>query len=510
MGLLIFILATIIGAFTYFEWLHSYWKRRGIDGPKGWPFLGSFYEVSNRSLPRNFVFKKWTKQFGKVFGYYEGAHKNLVISDLDMLQEMFVKKFDYFYARKSTNVIHGDLESTVEEPQVSLFGSRGSRWKRFRSLASPCFSVKSLKQVHHIVEDSAICLMDLFKEHVDGKAFNIHNLYFEFTFDVICRLSMGQPNSEMLNNPGMQIVKNIFAREHRTLPWYLSVLFPKYEFNVKQMFYNHESVKGGDVAKLLAYCKTSVEKRIELRNENVKLGIENQQSDFIDIYLDCYADIVEDVPYGTTIEKKITFEEIISGCFMFLLAGFDTTGNGLGYVTYLLAKNPEKMKKVQKEIEENCQNESVSYDDLTKLPYTEAAIKEALRLYPVAAFAASRECVKTTTLGNLKIEKGTRIEADVLSIHRSKEIWGDNVDDYVPERWLTDSSRHLMSWIPFGAGPRLCVGMRLAMVEIKLVLSLMLRQYDLVATEDTEEELHLSGNVTTSPDSVTVALRSRF
>lgn len=71
----------------------------------------------------------------------------LVISDLDMLQELFIKKFDYFYARKLTNFIHGDLESTKEEPRINLFSARGARWKRLRALASPAFSVKAVKQV---------------------------------------------------------------------------------------------------------------------------------------------------------------------------------------------------------------------------------------------------------------------------------------------------------------------------------------------------------------------------
>lgn len=85
--------------------------------------------------------------FGKVFGYYEGVIPVLVVSDLDMLQEMFIKKFDCFYARKTTNLIHGNLECSQEEPRVNLFAARGARWKRLRALASPAFSVKALKQV---------------------------------------------------------------------------------------------------------------------------------------------------------------------------------------------------------------------------------------------------------------------------------------------------------------------------------------------------------------------------
>ncbi|CAB54208.1 Putative cytochrome P450 cyp-13B1 [Caenorhabditis elegans] len=504
---LVVLFATIAG---YFKWIHTYWRRRGISGPEGLPFIGNYYDLADVNKPRGYLIHKWTQKFGKVFGYYEGAVPVLVVSDMDMLQELFLKKFDNFYARKSTNHIHGNLECSKSEPRINLFTSRGARWKRLRALASPGFSVKALKQVHDVMEDSAINMVDLMAKHEDGKPFNIHAYFQEFTYDVISRLAMGQPNSELFNNSGVEIVKSIFMRTHRVLPWYFTVLFPQFEHLVKRMFYNHAAVQGGDIEKLLLICKKTVESRIQEREENAKLGFENAENDFIDMFLNYYSEQVEDIEFGSTVEKKVTAEDVIGACFVFLLAGFDTTANSLAYASYLLAKHPEKMKLAQEEVDTVVGSENVSYDDMTKLKYLDAVVRESLRLYPVAWFACSRECVKPTTLGDIYIDKGVKIEADVMSLHRSKEIWGENADDFVPERWLEPSSRHTMSWIPFGAGPRQCVGMRLGLSEAKTALAHLLRRYDLVAGVETEKELNILGCTTTSPEAVTLYLKPRI
>lgn len=511
MGILVCLVAVFAVLAGYFKWIHTYWRRRGIDGPVGIPFLGSFYDLSDKEKPRGFLINKWTKQFGKVFGYYEGAIPVLVVSDTDMLQELFIKKFDCFYARKTTNLIHGNLECSQEEPRINLFSARGARWKRMRALASPAFSVKALKQIHDTMENSALCMIDHLTKHENGSAFNIHEFYQEFTYDVISRLAMGQPYSEQFNNKGVSIVKKIFLRNNRVLPWYLAVLFPNFENTTKNLFFNHESVRGGDVGQLLKFCEVAVHDRIKERAENKKLGIENTQNDFIDMFLDYYTgEEIEDTQYGTTVEKKVTSEDVIGSCFVFLLAGFDTTANALAYASYLLAKNPEKMKKAQEEIDIVCTSENISYDEVSKLKYLDAVVKEALRLYPVAWFACSRECVETTTLGEHLIEKGVRVEADVTALHRSKEVWGEDADSFIPERWMSATPRSNMSWIPFGAGPRQCVGMRLGLTEAKTALAHVLRKWSIVAGPETEDELHIQGCTTTSPEKVTVYLETRF
>ncbi|VDM29887.1 unnamed protein product [Toxocara canis] len=93
--------------------------------------------------------------------------------------------------------------------------------------------------------------------------------------------------------------------------------------------------------------------------------------------------------------------------------------------------------------------------------------------------------MQTTKLGDVEIEKGVCVIADVFSVHYDKKIWGEDADEFRPERW-ENLQRHPLSWLPFGAGPRTCIGKKLADMEEKLALVHILRKYDIVAAPDTE------------------------
>uniref|UniRef100_A0A1I7TRP5 Cytochrome P450 n=1 Tax=Caenorhabditis tropicalis TaxID=1561998 RepID=A0A1I7TRP5_9PELO len=441
MSFLIAFLFVAVAVTGYYTWLHTYWKRKGISGPRGLPFLGSFYELADVNNPRVFIIRKWAKKFGKVFGFYEGATPVLVVGDPDMLQELFIKKFENFNARKTTNYIHGDLENEKEEPLVNVFFSQGNRWKKLRALNNPALSVKSLRLTHDNMENSVICMVDMFSKHEDGKPFNIHET------------AVGTKYKEWVMFNLMVALKN------------------------------------------------------NLQLENVKLGIENPPADFIDMFLEYYSETLKNCERPVKID---ILNSITGSVFAFLVAGYDTTANTLAYACHMLMKHPEKMEKAQKEIDEICTSENISYDDMSKLKYVDAIIKETLRLFPVGWFACSRQCVTPTTLGKYYIDAGVRIEADVGALHLDKEIWGENAEDFVPERWFDSTSRHTMSWIPFGAGPRQCVGMRLGLAEAKTTLAHVLKKYTLYAGPETEKELKYQGCATISPEKVTVYLKNRF
>uniref|UniRef100_A0A8R1E3U1 Cytochrome P450 n=1 Tax=Caenorhabditis japonica TaxID=281687 RepID=A0A8R1E3U1_CAEJA len=313
------------------------------------------------------------------------------------------------------------------------------------------------------MEDSVLAMIGHMDKHKNGGPFNIHAYYQEFTYDVINRLAMGRAQSEQWKNKDVEVVKQLFLRTHRVFPWYLTVMFPFLQSTVRKVFWNHKNIRGGDVDKIFKYCEKSVLDRIAERAKNAKLGIENPHNDFIDMLLDHYTENeIQDQAFGTQIEKKVTCEDVIGSCFIFLLAGFDTTANTLGYITYLLAKHPEKMRMAQEEVDSICTSESISYDDISKFKYVNGVVKEALRLYPVA--------------------------------------W----------LWLEPETRHKMSWIPFGAGLRTCVGMRLGLAESKTAIAHILRRYSIVGGPKTEEKLKIKGCTTNSPEKVTVYLKSRF
>ncbi|PAV61608.1 hypothetical protein WR25_03127 isoform D [Diploscapter pachys] len=432
--------------------------------------------------------KEWTKQYGKVYGIYEGLIKVLVVSDLDMLQELFIKKFDYFHGRKNL-VLQGDVDN---DDRVHVFEARGLRWKRLRALSNPTFSSSALKKIHGTVEDSALELVRLLSPQADRGAFNIHVYYQELTMDIICRIALGQRTTNFFNNPLVNFVSNLFMRSMRWPPFLFGHLIPPARPFIKWTFLKIARLFGLSGSKIYEIATDAVHLRLKQREEDSKRGIEpGEPADFIDLFIDAVSD--EKIEDGSDfskselhITKRLTTPEIIAQCFVFLLAGFDTTANSLAYASYLLAKHPEKQKRLIQEVDEYCKGETIEYETLGKLKYMDCVAKEALRLYPLAAFASSRTCMKDTTLGDIEIEKETTVVADVWTIHRDKTIWGADAEEFVPERWENPSNRHIMSWFPFGAGPRTCIGMRLAYMEEKLALAHILKRFEIVAGPETE------------------------
>lgn len=510
--LLTFVVSAVLAIVSYYHWQLDYWKRRGISGPPGTIFLGNWYSTTNPAMPIGLVLREWTKVYGKVFGIQEGLRRTLVISDIEMIRELFVKKFDYFYARKH-NVIAGDAEN---EPRVHVFEAQGVRWKRLRTIASPAFSSSSLRKIHPTVESSALALMEFFEQEAGKKAFNILPYYKEFTVDVIHRVAMGQQGPRLFTDKDkVARIEYVFRISHRNPVFLLAAVIPSLRLTLRKLFIAVAPLRKSPVPEVFQQIYKTIDDRIEKRARNDTSSVETSvPTDFIDLFLDARAEqdldnSAEFSKSGIKVTKQLTRDEIAAQCFVFLLAGFDTTANSLAYVTYLLAKNPRVQRTLQEEIDQHCNPESIDYEIVSSLKYMDCVIKEALRMYPIANFANSRRCVKSTTLGDVQINEGDFVMADTFSVHFSREIWGEDVDEFRPERWLESSDRPQAAFLAFGLGPRLCIGMRLAYLEEKLVLAHLLQRYSIVATADTEESLSLRGSMTVSPMAVTVQLERR-
>ncbi|CAI5442490.1 unnamed protein product [Caenorhabditis angaria] len=499
----LFLLFTV-SIFGYYLWSWTFWKRRGINGPIGWPFLGSTNEMLADKYPPFLKLRDWTKKYGRVYGITEGPSNTLVISDPNMINDIFVKQFDKFYGRK-LNPIQGDPNN---DKFAHVFLTEGYRWKRLRDISSPTFANINLRKLLPVIELSARQFVDFLENQKEPV--EILRLYQEFSMDVIGRLTMGQDSSQMFQNPLLPDIRYFFEH-NRWQIWMIATVFPPAATLLRSLFFFFSIFGGGPFVNVMKTIENAIKKRIETRNQ---YGI-NEPIDFIDLFLDAKVDEIETDKFdefkksNTKVGKKLTIDEIIGQCFVFLVAGFDTTALTLTYISYLLATNPDKMRKVQKEINENCKSSSsISFDELTNLKYLDCVIKETLRLYPLATLANSRNCMKTTQVGDFLIEKGTGIQIDTWTLHHDPQIWGEDVEEFKPERFIEPSVDLKSCYLPFGLGPRQCIGMRLANTTLKLLLARILMKFDFETCEKTTIPLNLIGRSTTAPDNLYLKLRS--
>ncbi len=187
----------------------------------------------------------------------------------------------------------------------------------------------------------------------------------------------------------------------------------------------------------------------------------SEPRDFLDFMIEALKTDFEDEE--TTVDNLLTF----------VVAGHETSANALAWGYYLLALNPEMQHKIREEILAARSEGLVEYSDLEAMPLLRAHVKETLRLYPSAAFFA-RDASESVKIKDVSIEKGDALFFPVYSLHRNERLW-EEPNEYRPERFL-GASLPRGQYIPFGDGPRICIGAQYAETEIMVLMASVLRR----------------------------------
>jgi thromboxane-A synthase len=193
-----------------------------------------------------------------------------------------------------------------------------------------------------------------------------------------------------------------------------------------------------------------------------------------------------------------------------MVAGYETTSTALASSTYILAKNPDIQDKLQAEVDGQEWNDDnqVNYEIIMNLNYMDLFVREVLRMYPISTTAMTRECNTSTNVCGHQIEKGCIIQPDVFTIHYDANLWGpEDPKIFYPERHST--KRHPAAFMPFGIGPRNCVGMRFALMELKMCLAQIMRQFRILPGDKMEEGFSLNETLVIRPNGMYIKLEKR-
>jgi cytochrome P450 len=170
-------------------------------------------------------------------------------------------------------------------------------------------------------------------------------------------------------------------------------------------------------------------------------------------------------------------------------AGHETSANALAWTLYLLAKHPDIAQKVKAEAEEVLQGRMPAFDDLRKLTYARQVIEEGMRLYP-PAWGIGRYALEDDQWQDYHIEKGTVMACEIYGLHHHPDLW-ENPEVFDPERFSPEQvkARPSHHYLPFGAGPRMCIGNHFAMMEMQLLLPLLVRSFNFELLENQSIEM---------------------
>ena len=208
--------------------------------------------------------------------------------------------------------------------------------------------------------------------------------------------------------------------------------------------------------------------------------------------------------------KVLHRDEVGINVFLFLVAGYETTSTALASCTYILATQPDSQEKLRTEIDEQQWNDDhqVNYDIVMTMNYLDLFVREVLRMYPIAITAVNRECNAAVNICGHEIEPGSVIQPDVYTVHFDANLWGpEDPYKFYPERHAT--KRHPAAFMPFGIGPRNCVGMRFALTELKMCLVQIMRQYIILPGEKINEGFQLDETIVIHPKEIFIKLQKR-
>ena len=377
---------------------------------------------------------------------------------------------------------------------------KGSHWRRVRLGLSSAFSGARMRMISPRLKETLLILMDLLENSSEKNVqVDLFAHYKAFILDAIAGCCFGVESHDVQrdpNDPFLMVVKKWFESISTPLA-FVSILFPEAKSIIS--FINnrlsHFSTKTNNI--LDVFQQILDEKR---SNPNIK------RVDLLQAVVDAAdgkpkervknkskihdnEDIAEK---GTSQveETTLTESEIIAQALVFLFGGFETTARSMAYTSFLLAVNPEVQEKLYQEICSTIQDgEDINYDTLKKLPYLEMVFNETLRMYPPFPSMPNRECTKACTIKGVRFEVGTVVQTPVHSIHHDPELW-ENPESFNPERFSAENKSKIPSfaYLPFGQGPRFCVGQRFALLVAKLTLVHLVQRFRIVECQDTRSK----------------------
>lgn len=462
---LIIIVVLLLALYVYGTSKHDTFSKMGVEGPKPLPILGTLLGTINKGLLQ--FDHHCFQTYGKVFGLFEGSRTPvLAICDPELVKEIVVKQAAKFQDRRVLfkDELTKDFLTTLE----------GSDWKYVRNTVSPTFSSGKLKaMIGQINECCKLLEKNLLEEAKSRKDMEIREFTGGYTMDVIASTGFGiQVDSQKdKNNDFVKYAKKAFDFNFSLL-LVLLMVFPE----ARKIF----ETLGVEIfpRDSLRFFRQVASAVLKQRNEST----DKSRTDFIQLMSNSHIEGDE--------TKGVTESQVLAQAVLFFLAGYETTASAITFLMYNLAINPECQEKVLEEVDRVAGKKGeVTFEMLHEMHYLERAINESLRMFP-AALRTDRVATEDTVAGDFKINKGMVVAIEIYNLHYDPAVWPEP-EKFDPDRFTEEekAKRSPYSFCPFGVGPRTCIGMRLALLEIKCASIYILRNFRIERSEKTEVPL---------------------
>ncbi|XP_074960950.1 cytochrome P450 3A9-like [Phalacrocorax aristotelis] len=477
--LLIFIVLLVL----YGIWPFGFFKKLGIPGPTPLPFFGTCLEYRKGFLEfDNECFQK----YGKVWGFYDGRQPVLGVMDPQIIKTVLVKECYSTF----TNRRHIELAGVLKNA-VSL--AEDEQWKRIRTVLSPTFTSGKLKEMFPIMKHYGEVLVKNVQKRVEkDNALSVKDVFGSYSMDVVTSTAFGV-NIDSMNNP-----KDPFVREMQKLVKFdlfdpIFVLTSVFPFFIPLLAKMNLSFFPRDAVDFFTRAISKIKQDREKETHRGRV-------DFLQLMIESQKSTSNDSNEANPSHKALSDIEILSQAFIFIFAGYEPTSNTLCYLAYELATHPDVQQKLLQEIDTVLPNKApLTYEAMMQLEYLDMTVSETLRLFPLGG-RLERACKKDVEINGVNIPKGTVVVIPPYTLHHNPEYWPEP-EEFRPERFSKENKESIdpYTYLPFGAGPRNCIGMRFALLTLKVAITILLQHFTFQTCKETQIPLKLSSQGLLTP-----------
>ena len=343
----------------------------------------------------------------------------------------------------------------------SIFTTNGAQWQRQREMMDPAFAQARLNVAFPVMREATDAMLMRLAALPDGAEHDLEVEMTHVTADIIFRTIFSEP----MAGPDAHRVFDAFSRFQAQVP---RLMLPSL-FGKRWLRWPWDAWRSRRAAREI---RGLLEKLVRPRYEAHHAGCPATRQDILASFLDA-----RDPDSG----EPFSFEALVDQVAMLFLAGHETSASALTWATHLLAQAPDVQARVHTEVTAQLGTRAPELGDMKALPLTRNVFRETLRLFPPVGFMA-RQTSRGCPMRKKQVPAGATVVVAPWLIHRHRDLWPEP-DAFNPDRYDGDASREALkqAYLPFGMGPRVCMGAAFALQEATLILAQLVRRYRLEA-----------------------------
>lgn len=411
-------------------------------------------------------FLAWKQQYGEPFLYWMGPRPRVCLFDYESVRQVLFNKSGHFFKDDA----HPTILAMLGKGLVLV---EGTDWVRHRRVVNPAFAMDKLKMMTETMVSCAEPLIKRWEQLAASRSsedggrgevqVEFSKQFQDLTADVISHTGFGSSYKEG---------KEVFHTQKQLLALAMATLLNVQLPGFKYLPTKNNRLKWALEKKMKTTLMAIIQSRVASNGRSSGYG-----NDLLGLMLEAW--LTAERGGGERDELSLTMDEIIDECKTFFFAGHETTSHLLTWTMFLLSVYPEWQQRLRDEVLRECGQANPTADTLNKFNEMTMVLLETLRLYgPVMLML--RKPTSDIRLGSLSIPKGNGIAIPVPFLHRDREVWGDNANDFDPLRFqngVTNAAKTPQALLSFSIGPRACIGQNFAMLEAKSVMAMILKKF---------------------------------